>query len=87
MIRFKLLKINLTTMGVMNFRGARVEGEEVLGNQSGTPCVRCWWLGPGQQQWTSGATDSSDGDPVAEPTGQVCGSDIREVGKGIKDDN
>lgn len=48
MIKFKLLKIDLAALGRMNSSGARVEGQETLGDQSSSPCVRRGRLGPGQ---------------------------------------
>ena len=57
----------------MNFRGARVGGEESLGNQRGTPYVRCQRLGPGWQQGRARAAEGLDGELGAEPAGQVHG--------------
>lgn len=34
---FKFLKINLATTGRMNFRGVRVKGKGIVGDQSSTP--------------------------------------------------
>lgn len=60
----------------MNVRGTRVEGEEVSGDQSRTPCARCQWLGP-----TEIREEDFGYDLTAEPTEQRDGLDIAEVGK------
>lgn len=60
----------------MNVRGTRVEGEEVLGDQSSTPCARCHWLGPIEIR-----EEDFGYDLMAEPTEQMDGLDVVEVGK------
>ena len=53
-----------------------MEGEEVSGDQSSTPCARCQWLGPTEKR-----EEDFGYDLTAEPAEQMDGLAIAEVGK------
>lgn len=64
----------------MNVRGTRVEGEEVFGDHSSTPCARCQWLGPIEIR-----EEDFGYDLTAEPAEQMDGLAIAE--RDLKDVN